>query len=171
MFETILLAVDGSAGSNLAIKAAAGLAKRNNSKVVVLHAFTTIVASAAYAMNPYNNNQQPVPSERLAHPHPSPSILDDEPYQQLTYKTLEAISIVEAAGTQMNNYGVTNVETRYLEGPAIQVILGEVDNLQPDLLIVGARGTGTWHGSGLGSISSALVQRAECSVFVVKPGH
>lgn len=170
MIQNILLAVDGSAGSDQAIKAAASLAKKNNARVVVIHAYTTVVANAMHMMS-QNDSDQPVPSERLAHPFPSPSILNDEPYQQLTSKTLEAISIVDAATAQLGKYGVTDVESRYVEGPAIQVILGEVDNIKPDLLVVGARGTGTWQGSGLGSISTALVQRAECSVLVVKSGR
>ncbi|MER3458879.1 MAG: universal stress protein, partial [Chloroflexota bacterium] len=39
---------------------------------------------------------------------------------------------------------------------------------KPDLIVVGARGLGTWRGLILGSVSMAVTQRAECPVLVVK---
>jgi nucleotide-binding universal stress UspA family protein len=38
----------------------------------------------------------------------------------------------------------------------------------PDLIVIGARGLGTWPGLLLGSVSMAVTQRAQCPVLVVK---
>lgn len=48
------------------------------------------------------------------------------------------------------------------------MILNVAEARKPDLLVVGARGLGTWQGIFLGSVSMAVTQRAECPVLVVK---
>nr|MBP7691659.1 universal stress protein [Anaerolineales bacterium] len=82
---------------------------------------------------------------------------------------------VEAAQThvadlalRLSDMGVGEVETNLVEGPAPNVILGVAESVKPDLIVVGARGSGTWLGQTLGSVSMAVVQRAECAVLVVK---
>jgi len=64
--------------------------------------------------------------------------------------------------------GVPDVTTDTAEGPATSVILNVAEACKPDLLVVGARGLGTWQGIFLGSVSMAVTQRAECPVLVVK---
>jgi nucleotide-binding universal stress UspA family protein len=85
------------------------------------------------------------------------------------YETREqADLLVEHAAGRLREMGVSEVMTEIVEGPAVNVIIGAAENYQPDILIIGARGQSLWPGSQLGSVSSAVAQRAECPVLVVK---
>jgi nucleotide-binding universal stress UspA family protein len=68
----------------------------------------------------------------------------------------------------MSGCNPSPVDTEILERPAVNAILSVVEARKPDLLVMGARGLGTWQGIILGSVSMAITQRAECPVLVVK---
>jgi len=140
MINRILLATDGSAPSKRAAEFTASLARRYNSQVVVLHAYT------------------PVPGE---HAHQS--------YSRSLYETHEQASdlVVQVAG-RLKEMGASQVETSVMEGPAAHVIIGVAESSSPDLIVIGARGNSTWQGALLGSVSMLVTQRAECPVLVVK---
>jgi nucleotide-binding universal stress UspA family protein len=140
MIQSILLTTDGSAASERAASFAASLAIRFGSKVIVLHAFA------------------PVP-EPIWEPNHAPGA---------TRKLEEAETLLRQIATRLRQMGVKDVETEFVEGPAIDVILGVADTRRPDLLVMGGRGRGTWPGLLLGSVSMAITQRAECPVLVVK---
>jgi nucleotide-binding universal stress UspA family protein len=140
MIQNILLATDGSASAERAADFAASLATRYGAKVTVLHAFT-----------------------------PVPSYLGDPDYSRRLYETLdEAESVVADVRERLRDKGVPDVDTDTAEGPATSVILNVAEARKPDLLVVGARGLGTWQGIFLGSVSMAVTQRAECPVLVIK---
>jgi len=69
---------------------------------------------------------------------------------------------------RLHELGIAIVDTKVVEGPAVNVIVGVAESRRPDVLVLGARGWGTWQGPGLGSVSMAVLQRAECPVMVVK---
>lgn len=79
-----------------------------------------------------------------------------------------AQSAVAGTARHLSTLGVAEVETTVVEGPAPNVILGAIETLQADLVVVGARGASTWQGQTLGSVSHAIVERAACPVLVVK---
>jgi len=144
MIQNILLITDGSAPAERAADFAASLATRYQARVIVLHAF---------------------------HPLPSHlgSFLGETSYSQALQKTLDdARSLVGDVTKRLHELGVTDVDTEILEGPAVSAILSVVETRKPDLLVMGARGLGTWQGVILGSVSMAITQRAECPVLVVK---
>jgi nucleotide-binding universal stress UspA family protein len=64
--------------------------------------------------------------------------------------------------------GVPDVDIDTAGGPTTSVILNVAEARRPGLLVVGARGLGTWQGIFLGSVSMAVTQRAECPVLAVK---
>ena len=141
MIQMILVATDGSATSERAADFAASLAIRFHSKVTVLHALTTEPVT-------------PVQGARAG---------------RTTMNSLvEKNNLVDHAAGRLHELGVSSVETRVVEGPAVNVILGVAESLKPDLLVMGARGLSTWQGILLGSVSSAVTQRAECPVLIVK---
>ena len=53
-------------------------------------------------------------------------------------------------------------------GPASQVIVEEAERWGADLIVMGSRGLGAWNRLLLGSVSSAVVHHAKCSVEVVR---
>ncbi len=140
MIKNILLTTDGSAPAERAADFAASLATRYEAKVTVLHAFT-----------------------------PVPGHLGEPNYSRALYKTLEeAESLVADAAKRLREMGVADVETDVIEGSATDVILRVAETRKPDLMMIGARGLGTWKGLILGSVSMAVTQRAECPVLIVK---
>jgi nucleotide-binding universal stress UspA family protein len=140
MIETILLPTDGSEPAERAAAFAAGLAARFGAHVTLLHAFPPVV-----------------------------SYLGEPNYSQTLHEALRrAEALVEEAAQRLVELGAPQVETAVLEGPAAEAILNVAGTRQPDLLVMGARGLGTWQGVVLGSVSLAVTQRAECPVLVVK---
>ena len=53
-------------------------------------------------------------------------------------------------------------------GPPSQVIVEEAENWGADLILMGSRGLGAWNRLLLGSVSSAVVHHARCSVEIVR---
>lgn len=140
MIQEILLATDGSAAAERAASFAASLAIRYNARLMVLHAFA-----------------------------PLPRYLGEPTYSRVVYRTLEeAQTLLSDIAKRLREMGVAEVVTDFVEGPAVDVILGVAETRKPDLIVIGARGLGLWQGLLLGSVSMAVTQRAQCPVLVVK---
>ena len=140
MIQNILLATDGSSAAQEAADFAASLALRFQARVIVLNAFTPA-------------------SARSSEPHPSRM-----PHNSLD----EARALVVNVARRFREMEIQNVDTEVMEGPAANVILGVAETRKPDLFVMGARGSSTWQGHMLGSVSMAVTLRAECPVLVVK---
>jgi nucleotide-binding universal stress UspA family protein len=80
----------------------------------------------------------------------------------------EAERFVTELALQFHTLGIAVIDTEIVEGPAINVILNLASARRPDMIVIGARGLGSWPGPALGSVSMAVTQRAECPVLVVK---
>jgi nucleotide-binding universal stress UspA family protein len=84
---------------------------------------------------------------------------------------------VERAVAVLKDRGVNQVRHEVVEAPpgtarldARSVILTTVAEQAPDLVAVGARGTGGFRGLLVGSVTAAVVRHAPCSVLVAKSG-
>ena len=84
---------------------------------------------------------------------------------------------VDHAVAQLREHGVKQVThevvtalTHAAEFDVRSVILTTIADLSPDLVAVGARGTGGIRGLLVGSVAAAVVHRAPCSVLVAKTG-
>jgi len=60
------------------------------------------------------------------------------------------------------------VTQEILSGSPRSAIAEEADRWQADLIVMGSHGYGAWHRFLLGSVSQAVVSRAQCSVEVVR---
>jgi nucleotide-binding universal stress UspA family protein len=140
MINSILLATDGSLTSERAAEFAASLARRFHAKVVVLHAYTPV---------PGNCEHQNV-------------------HRSLYETPEEAHCLVESVAQRLLDLGANQIETEVVEGPAANVIIGAAESYSPDMIVIGARGTSTWQGLLLGSVSMLVTQRADCPVLIVK---
>jgi nucleotide-binding universal stress UspA family protein len=137
MFRKILVAIDGSQQSREALTIALDLAGRYRASVCLLHAF----------------------------PHVS-DLLGTPQYEHL----LEARStigqqILDSTRAQIGED--MPIETQLLEGPAAPAILRVAAEDDCDLIVMGSRGHGQLAGMLLGSVSSAVAQRANCPVLIV----
>lgn len=140
MIQKILLATDGSNCSEKALYYAASLARNYHTGIVIVHAYL------------------PAPETPAEHPNQPP-----------IYETHEQASrLVELAAIRLREMGSPEVEGEAIPGPAVNVILGAVEDHRPDILIMGARGHSLWPGLQPGSVSSAVAQRAECTVLLVR---
>jgi nucleotide-binding universal stress UspA family protein len=60
------------------------------------------------------------------------------------------------------------ISSEAIQGPPRQVIVEEAERWGADLIIMGSRGLGAWNRLLLGSVSSAVVHHAKCSVEIVR---
>jgi nucleotide-binding universal stress UspA family protein len=140
MFQTILLATDGSAAAERATDLAASLAGRYGAQVVVVHAVAA-------------------PADTLGEPN----------YSRAVGEALgKARALVDGVARRLHELGVTEVDTDVIEGAPAEVLLALIAGRAPDMLVIGARGMSPWKGLVLGSVSLAVTQRAPCPVLVVK---
>ncbi len=140
MMQHILLATDGSAAAERAASLAASLARRYGARLTVLHAYA-----------------------------PPPNFLGEPNYSQALKQALDdSQALLHGTAKRLREMGVQDVDVDFVEGPAAAVILGVAETRQPDLIVLGGRGLSTWQGLLLGSVSMAVIHRAQCPVLVVK---
>ena len=60
------------------------------------------------------------------------------------------------------------ISSEIIQGPPRQVIVDEAEEWGADLIVMGSRGLGAWNRLLLGSVSSAVVHHAKCSVEIVR---
>jgi nucleotide-binding universal stress UspA family protein len=73
-------------------------------------------------------------------------------------------AVAKLAGTSDKSLSLTG---GVLNGPPRDVILEEAERWNADLIVMGSHGYGAWQRLFLGSVSQAVVSRANCSVEVV----
>ena len=139
MFKCIILALDGSGYSMLALKYARELAKRFDSKIIMVHAYSR-----------------------------TSDLRDYEGYDRLVAQRKNAgQQILESARKQLADVSI-DVEEDLLEGPAAQAILSVAEIRKADLIILGTRGMGSFKGLLVGSVSNKITHHASCPVLVVR---
>ncbi|CAA7395135.1 unnamed protein product [Spirodela intermedia] len=63
------------------------------------------------------------------------------------------------------------VKTMVMEGDPKEMICQAVEQVHPDLLLVGSRGLGKLKRAFLGSVSDYCAHHAKCPILIVKPPH
>jgi nucleotide-binding universal stress UspA family protein len=137
MFRKILVAVDGSRQSNAALAIAADLAQRYRATLCLLHAF----------------------------PHVSDLLGMPQYKHLLEVRSALGQQVLENTRVQVGH--ALPVETQLIEGPPAPAILRVAVEDGCDIIVMGSRGHGQLAGLLLGSVSSAVAQRAQCAVLIV----
>ena len=139
MFQKILLAVDGSAHSDLAADYAAGLATAFHTDLWVVHAY-------------------PQTSDMLGY----------SDFERLVARRKSAgQAVLDTVRKRLAQSGVTLHED-LLEGPEAEAILAAATSQMADLVVMGTRGLGTIEGMLAGSVSRKVSQHAHCPVLLVR---
>lgn len=143
----ILLAVDGSVFSDLAVAEVASRPWSAETEIKIVTAF-----------------QVPIT--------PSPAVwtISTEYYPALEQIAEEqAQSVVNAAVAKLREALSQSLTLtgETLNGTPREVILDEADRWNADLIVMGSHGYGAWQRLLLGSVSQAVVSHANCSVEVV----
>ena len=142
MFKMILLAIDGSAHAEKALRYARDLALRDNAQVIVMHAF------------------QPVPSYHIH---------QGETWGEkiVAHHIAVGRELADEAGQKLQEAGL-DVVVEVLAGPAADAILRVAETRQPDLIVMGSRGHGELASLLLGSVSHRVLAHTHVPVLVVK---
>lgn len=144
----ILLAIDGSSFSDVAVAEIARRPWPAGSEIKVLSVF-----------------ELPLP------PTPEAWAIPPEYFEELTSSARsKARTIVEAAiETLKKALGESAaINGEYVQGSPKSVILDEAERWGADLIVVGSHGYRAWERFLLGSVSQAVVAHAKCSVEVVR---
>ena len=144
----ILLAVDGSAYSDAAVEEVAKRTWPADSELKIITAAETPVIAG---MEPW--------------------AVSREYYEQLEKSVREAATAVidQALGKLKELADKTlKLSGEIIQGPPRQVIVEEAQKWGADLIVMGSRGLGAWNRLLLGSVSSAVVHHAKCSVEIVR---
>jgi nucleotide-binding universal stress UspA family protein len=142
--RAIAVAIDGSEHATTALGWAIDLAKRYDARLTVI-----AVAPIAPGMM--------LPNEPML-----PAMIPESTVPQFR-------KLVDGAVQQAESHGLRAVEGICEEGVAVDEILDVLEHHPVDLLVVGSRGLSTAKRILLGSVSTALVNRAPCPVLVVRP--
>ena len=140
MFETILLAVDGSEHGQHAAKTAGELARAVKAKDLrIVVAFEPIPSYLG----------EPILSQAIAH------------------RKMEAQDILEKAQKVIGSVPA-EVNTEVISGPIAEAIIDVASVRKSDLIVMGSRGLGRLAGAVIGSNSQKVVSHAPCPVLVVR---
>jgi nucleotide-binding universal stress UspA family protein len=144
MSTTIVVGVDGSAGSVHALEFALKEARMRGADVKAVSAWHIPVSA-------YNTGWVPVG-------------VDPSDFERIAKSALDK-SLVEAAAAE-SGVSVTPI---LREGQAADVLVAEAR--ESDLLVVGSRGLGGFKGLLLGSVSQQCAHHAACPVAIVPNGN
>lgn len=139
MFNCVVLAVDGSEQSLLALTYAQGLAERYDAKLILVHAY------------PYTSD-----------------LRDQEGYGKLLHRRQSAGQKVLDHARGRLGVTKVDVEEDLLEGPAADAILAVAEARDADLIVMGTRGMGSYKGLLFGSVSTKVTHHSSCPVMVVR---
>jgi len=139
MFDRILVAVDGSTSSDIAVRAAAELAVAHASTLTVCHVFHLPEHYRTDLVGPLRDAIREDGEEILA----------------------RAEKLAKKLGT--------NPVPKMLTGrhPA-EAVLALAEELKSELIVLGARGRSNDGSREIGSVGSAVVAGAKCSVMIVR---
>ena len=144
----ILLAVDGSPYSDAAVEEVIKRPWPPQSEVKVITAFETPILIGV-GLEPWPANY----------------------YEELQKTAREAAkTVMDNAIGKLNEVSdkTLKISHEIIGGPPRQVIVEEAESWGADLIVMGSRGLGAWNRLLLGSVSSAVVHHAKCSVEVVR---
>lgn len=144
----ILLAIDGSSHSDVAVEE---VAKRpwppqSEIKVLTVAEVPIVVGMETWAVPP-------------------------DYYEQLDNAVREtAKEVIDRALVRLKSIPdkTMKISSQIILGPPRQMIVGEAEGWAADLIVMGSRGLGAWNRLLLGSVSSAVVHHAKCSVEIVR---
>lgn len=148
---TVVVGIDGSEGSEAALRFALDEARLRDATLRIVHAF--VLPLSEVAPDPFLLEFPSVPGPELE------AIADDleQGAKSLIDAALERVLDGSEAGVTLERVAV--------EGAPAASLIAEADGA--DLLVVGSRGHGRVHGLLLGSVSQQCVSHAPCPVAIV----
>ncbi|ELR12987.1 universal stress protein (UspA) [Acanthamoeba castellanii str. Neff] len=145
-----LLAYDGSSNSKQALDLTIKLLKPTDDQLVVL----TVTERIPQADWPFFGDVWP----------------KEEEAKQLTQKRKDANdAILEEVRAPLNEHNISYTLMNKVSLDVRSEIMDKVEEIQPDILVLGARGLGTVRGLLMGSVSQYCARNSKVPVLVVPP--
>ena len=138
MYERILVPVDSSENSKVALKEAIKIAKLTGGKITAIHAYVSW----------------------------TPALIDDMHAWRAALKNAAKTILVDAQNIATAED--FKVETLLVEGNPVQEIVKTANSGNFDLIVMGARGVSKIEEILLGSISSGVLKKATSPVLIIK---
>jgi nucleotide-binding universal stress UspA family protein len=148
-FKSVLVAVDGSPNSMRAADVAVDLAKKTGALFYVISVIPTPVYAATSAQSAAGSG--PVAEEFF-----------DRAKKDAQGFVASVVSKAEAGGLKVRGEIIENVPS------VVEAITDYAQEWRIEVIVVGTRGLSGFKKLLLGSVSSALVSHAPCSVLVVR---
>lgn len=148
MIKTILVPVDGSTHANTAIDWASDLAVKFGARLIVMHVIPEGRLTSSRA-----EMRQLAKIEHMT--------------EAETFETM-AGDLVRTAVQRARSHGAKKVESLTESGDAAKAILDQAARTGAQLIVMGRRGLGGLPGLVLGSVSSKVLQLADCACLTVK---
>jgi nucleotide-binding universal stress UspA family protein len=144
----ILLAIDGSPCSDAAVEEVIKRPWPSQSEVKLITALETPMM-VGVGLQPW------------------PAVYFDE-VQKSAHEA--ASTVIDNAMRKLNEASdkTLKISQEIIGGPPSQVIVEEAENWGADLIVMGSRGLGVWNRLLLGSVSTAVLHHAKCSVEIVR---
>jgi nucleotide-binding universal stress UspA family protein len=152
----ILIATDGSPSALAAVDEVARRAWPAGAQARVVSVFATLVPEPTMIPALEGRTFATEPAFKV--------ILEADEHERRRLGT-----IVEAAAKILEHAGLA-VDAKVLDGDPRTDILREARNWSADTIFIGARGVGTLDRLLLGSVSTAVVTHADCTVEVIRRG-
>jgi nucleotide-binding universal stress UspA family protein len=174
MPESILVAVDGSDNAAEALRFAAEISDKMGGRLTILHVLMHgkpadelermaevehVVKHAAPLVMPDSLNFPASMAELLSHPEG----------ERARAVTEIGAYLLRTAKQTAGELGARDVATLQRDGDYAEAILEAAKDVAADLIVLGRRGLGGLRSIVLGSVSTAVLHRAECSVLAVHP--
>lgn len=144
----ILLASDGSKGSELAAKTAAELSRKFGSSLYLIHVMPVSSFHSDFG--------------------PKDSLEEDDTLTIYVEDAERAQDLLEKQVRQLEDEGVAVEKAHLRTGEPDAEIVTFAEEIEADLVVVGSRGTGAVERSTMGSVSESIVRHAHCPVLVVR---
>lgn len=171
MISTIVVPVDGTEYSEHALQFAAGLARKFDARIILVHVLlrgTSVPALQELAENKGFLDQMKddiaeveiVPIASVAGVAAPVEVVPDEALQRC------GELLLDKARTSID--GVDDIQQRILDDDPAQAILQCASDDGADMIVIGSRGVGDLKSLLLGSVSHKLIENAECPCVVVK---
>jgi len=174
MFESIVVAFDGSVHSSKALEIGAMLAGQQKIPLGIIY-----VIDASHMRIP-DEMREMGEIEHIIEPMPSMRVNLENAPENLVSTMARASSdsekamfqyadfLAQEARTSAKNHGAEDVEARAVLGDPAEEVVAFARDRDADLIISGSRGFGRLKSLLLGSTSHKIAQLAECSCLTVK---
>lgn len=168
MFETILVATDGSDHGRNATRVAGGLAGRLGARLYVAHVVTGQPVPEALRRLAEVEHLVGEPAKEQGSSLGRLSLGASPHAADQRIAAAVATKVLEQAAALAREEGAADVVPLELRGDAADALVEAVGSHAVDLVVIGSRGFGRLGRLVHGSVSSAVGQEVACPVLVVK---